>query len=86
MISPDLINGSFELIAGCLLWLNVIKLYRDKKVLGVDVRPTAFFMLWGYWNLYYYPHLNQMASFFGGLNVVLANTIWVAQMIYYRRG
>lgn len=81
----DIINGSFEIVAGTLLGINVYKLHKDKKVMGVSVIPTAFFMLCGYWNLYFYPTINCVLSFYGGLLVVLTNTIWVGQMIYYGR-
>lgn len=80
----DFVNGIlFELIGGCLLWLNVAKLYEDKQVRGVNWITYAFFACWGIWNLYYYPHLGQWLSFVGGLNVVLANTVWVWMALYY---
>ena len=81
---PDAVNGSFEFVGGLLLWLNVRALHRDKRIRGVRIFPTAFFCAWGFWNLYFYPHLGQWLSFLGGLNIVAANTVWVAQMIYYR--
>ncbi len=85
MTAPDLINGSFELLGGWALWRNVAQLYRDKGHRGVTLGATAFFMTWGYWNLYYYPHLDQWWSFVGGLNIVTANTVWLVLMIYYAR-
>lgn len=81
----DIINGGFELVAGFLLWINVWRLYHDKKVRGVAILPTSFFAAWGYWNLYFYPSLNCWYSFIGGALVVLANTVWVGQMVYYRK-
>lgn len=84
MNPADIANGFFELIGGILLWRNVCKLYRDKQLRGVFWFPTAFFGLWGYWNLYYYPSLDQWASFLGGLVIVSANTIWVILAIRYR--
>jgi len=84
METHDLINGLFELIGGSLLWMNVAKLHRDKTVQGVALIPTAFFAAWGYWNLYFYPKVGAWLSFLGGLNIVIANTVWVAQMAYYR--
>jgi len=81
----DFINGSFELLGGFTLWLNVRRLYQDKMARGVTWGATAFFMSWGYWNLYYYPSLNQWWSFVGGLNIVAANTVWLVLMLYYMR-
>ena len=79
----DLINGTFELIGGCFLWTNVRKLYNDKVLKGINIMPVAFFTSWGYWNLYYYPSLDQWFSFVGGVNIVIANSVWVGQAIYY---
>jgi len=82
---PDLINGMFELSGSILLWQNVLQLYKDKGYLGVCWSTAAFFAVWGYWNMYYYPLLGQWLSFVGGCSITLANTIWVAQMLYYGR-
>jgi hypothetical protein len=85
MIWQDLINGIFESGGGILLAINCLRLYRDKRIQGVSIIPTAFFMLWGYWNLYFYPHYGAWVSFFGGIGVVTSNTIWVVMMIHYSR-
>ena len=85
MLIQDLINGLFECSAGFLLWWNVRILLRDKKIRGISILPTAVFGLWGFWNLYYYPFLEQHLSFLGGLFVVAANTAWVILAIYYTR-
>lgn len=84
-MSPDLINGLFEFAGSAMLWRNVLQLHRDKEVKGVHWNATAFFAAWGYWNLFYYPHLDQWWSFAGGLSIVFANTVWLGQMIYYLR-
>lgn len=84
MITPDMINGGFELCAGLLLWWNVKMILRDKKIRGVSILPTSVFGLWGFWNLYYYPFLGQTLSFWGGIFVVTANTSWVVLAIYYK--
>ena len=81
----DYINGGFEFIGGLLLWWNVKQLYKDKVVKGVKILPTAFFAAWGYWNLYYYPSLNQTISFIAGVFLVIANTTWVIMAIYYTK-
>ncbi len=83
MTTPDLVNGLFESIGGLMVWLNVKQIVKDKAVKGVHWLPTMFFTSWGYWNLYYYPHLNQWLSFLGGLVIVSGNTAWVAMMVKY---
>lgn len=82
---PDLVNGSLELFGGMFLWQNVRQLLKDKEIKGVHWLPTMFFFIWGLWNLFYYPHLNQWFSFIGGLNIVLANGVWVFLMLKYKK-
>ncbi len=85
MSVTDFVNGIFELGGGILLVQNCRLLYRDKEVKGVSVPVTAFFAAWGLWNLFYYPHLEQWASFAGGLVIVSANLVWVGMAVYYAR-
>lgn len=82
---PDQINSCFELLAGLLLSLNIIWLYHDKQIRGVHIVPIAFMVVWGFWNLYFYSYIGAPWSFMGSIAVVTVNTIWVGQMIYYRR-
>ena len=83
MTYPDFINGSFETLSGFFVLLNCYRVIKDKQVKGVSIICIAFFTCWGFWNLYYYPHLEQWFSFFGGLFIVTANCLWVGLMIYY---
>lgn len=85
MTGPDLINCAFETAGGLGLWVNVLALYRDKKVRGTNIWTAVWFNAWGFWNLWYYPHLGQWASFVGGLVSVSANTVWVALAFWYTR-
>lgn len=84
-MTPDSINGAFELIAGLMIFDHCRCLYRDKSVKGVSVVSAGFFSVLGFWNLYYYPSLDQWVSFTAGLLIVTANTLWVSLMIYYGR-
>jgi hypothetical protein len=63
MTYPDLINGLFEGCGALFISRSIYLLHRQKKVRGVSLIHVAFFMFWGWWNLYYYPHLNQWLSF-----------------------
>lgn len=80
---PDIINGTFESAGGFFILLSVRKLHYEKVVRGVSWIHAAFFSTWGYWNLFYYPHLDQWMSFFGGAFLVAVNTVWLGQMWYY---
>lgn len=79
----DTVNGGYEILAGGFVANHARVLYADKEVKGVSVASVAFFFTWGIWNLYYYPHLGQLVSFFGGIAVATANCIWLSFMVYY---
>lgn len=85
MTWADTVNGGYESVGGIFMLLNCIRLYKDKEVKGVSLIPAAFFCSWGYWNLYYYPSLNQWASTWGAALMTLVNTVWIGQAIYYTR-
>jgi hypothetical protein len=82
--TPDLINGLFEGWGGVAIWGNVRRISRDRCTRGVSLKSTAFFTSWGFWNLFYYPHLAQWLSFTGGLFIVAGNTVWIALAWRYR--
>jgi hypothetical protein len=81
----DLVTALFETTGSLMIWRNVQSLYKAKHFAGVRIGPTAFFAAWGFWNLFYYPHLQQWKSFVGGVCITTANTVWVGLMIYYWR-
>lgn len=83
-ITPDIINGLFEVAGGVAIFGHVRAILRDKAVRGVSWTAVLFFTAWGYWNLFYYPHLDQWFSFFGGLLIVAGNTLWIALILKYR--
>lgn len=82
-MSPDVINGCFEIGGAAVLALNVKRLHRDRRIAGVHWGPTLFFALWGLWNLFYYPSLGQWWSTVGGCLLVLVNIIWLVQLGCY---
>lgn len=82
---PDITNGLFECLGAVAIFGHVARVLKDKAVAGVSLWSTVFFASWGFWNLYYYPHLGQWASFAGGLAIVLGNICWIAGMVYYKK-
>jgi len=80
----DMINGTFEFIGAIVSWRNVYQIYKDKFIAGVYWPATAFFGLWGLWNIFYYSGLNQTWSFCSGILLCLANLTWVSLYLYYR--
>jgi hypothetical protein len=81
----DLINGAFEMSGCFFIMLHIMRLLKDKKVRGISVVAFSYFTLWGFWNVYYYPHLGQWASFVGGTSIALVNAVYVMLILYYIR-
>lgn len=77
----DAINGSFELLGAWFTWRNAVQLYRDKTIKGVYWPMWAFFSAWGIWNLWYYPSLGQILSFYAGSLLVCGNIAWTVMAI-----
>jgi len=84
-VLPDVINGCFEALAAISVWMNVVTVRKDKEVRGVYGLASLFFALWGTWNCYYYPSLDQWWSFFGGLFICIGNFVWVYYYFKYRK-
>jgi hypothetical protein len=82
---PDAVNGGFELFGAPFVLMSLIKVIREKDSSGVSYITIMFFSSWGYWNLFFYSHLGQWLSLFGGVAVTLANTAWMIAVFYYRR-
>jgi hypothetical protein len=82
-MNNDMINAFFEFGGGIAILNHCRVLYKDKQVNGVSVLSTIFFTAWGFWNVYYYPSLNQWVSFYGGLIIAAANFLWVSLLIRY---
>lgn len=78
----DLINGGFELCGAYFTWRNFAAYRRDRELAGVYWPTTAFFTVWGLWNLVYYPALGQELSFLGGLALVAGNLAWLAYVLW----
>lgn len=83
-MSPDLINGLFEIFSGLFVLNHCRVILKDKQVAGVSIISVLFFVVWGMWNLYYYPHLGQNISFYGGIFICFANIVWVSLLIKYK--
>ena len=81
----DVLNSCFEFTGGLFVLLNCIRLHRDKQVRGISLMAVGFFTVWGFFNLAYYPSLSQWASALGAGGVAAANTIWLLQIMYYKR-
>lgn len=74
---PDLINGLFEFIGALAIFYNCVILYRHKEARGISLTSSFFFISWGAWNCFYYPHLDQLWSFLGAVLMLLAQCTWL---------
>jgi len=83
MTIADTINGIYEMTGSIAVAWNCVTTYRDKEIKGISLGSMIFFTSWGFWNLYYYPSLHQWISTLGAASMVLFNTIWLFQAIYY---
>lgn len=81
----DYINGAFECLSGFFVLDHCRAAIRDKAVAGVSIPAVCFFLAWGFWNLYYYPQLDQVASAIGALFIVAANTLYIFLLLKYRK-
>jgi len=65
--------------------MNVVKLYKDKKVLGICIAPAVFMAVWGLYGLFFYSFLDTPWSFYCCIPIAIVNCVFVSQMIYYRK-
>ena len=83
MSTQDLINASFEFGGSIAIFLSILQLRKDKAVAGISWYMIAFFTLWGAWNVYFYPHLGQTASFLAGILVLCVNVVYLSMLLHY---
>jgi len=81
----DVFNATFEMVGACIGWINVRKIWTDKKVVGIAWATYIFFSSWGYWNIYFYSSVNCTLSWAAGIFLALANTTWTLLAIKYRK-
>lgn len=82
-MSHDLINSGFELFGALAITLSIMQVLRDKSVAGISWLHIAFFFSWGVWNLFYYPSVGSMWSFYAGIAVAVTNFVYLCLLIYY---
>jgi len=80
----DTINSAFEGFAAFAVANHCRVILKHKEVKGTSILSTAFFTAWGFWNMYYYPVLGQMFSFWAGCAVCAVNATYVYLLYKYR--
>lgn len=84
-VTPDRVNGAFEGMASFMILNHTRALWKSRQADGVSLVSSVFFTTWGFWNIWYYPHLGQMFSFYAGIAVVSANVFWNYSIWFIRK-
>jgi len=84
-VTPDTINAVFEALGSVAVWANVFAIIKDKGYAGTRIPMMLFFSAWGFWNLWYYPHLGQSLSFYASVLLTTGNCAVLAAMAYFGR-
>lgn len=82
---PDTINAIFEMGAAFAMCMDVRQILRDRATRGVYWPLRAYFLIWGFWNLYFYPAMGAPWSFTAGMILTIVNGIWVGFALQYRK-
>lgn len=80
----DKINSGFEFAGGFFTIFHILQVLHDKSVSGLSLYTITFFVIWGYWNVYYYKSIKQPWSLRATYFITFMNTIWLALLIYYK--
>ena len=63
---------------------SIMAIQRDKRVHGFSIFTPIFFTSWGWWNIAYYPHLDQFYSTIAAAALALVNSIYLVLVFKYR--
>jgi hypothetical protein len=81
----DLINALFEGLAGFFILASIRDAWKSRQAIGIHPLHVAYFTAWGFWNLYYYAHLDQWLSWACGILVAIVNSFYLYTVIKFRR-
>jgi len=81
----DMINAAFEFGGFLALMPSIMAIMRDKRVHGMSLLTPLFFTSWGWWNLFYYPSLDQFWSAIAAGLLASTNSVYLALLFKYRR-
>jgi hypothetical protein len=79
----DTVTAIFELGGALANCMNIRAIWRAREVKGVHWATTAFYFLWGAWNLVFYPGGGFVWSFIGGIAIMTTNVVWLALVYYF---
>lgn len=80
----DKINAGLESIGAlCRLW-DCICLWEDRCYRGGSIKSAFFFLMWGVFNLFFYPSFGQHWSFWGAVAMTSMNGAWIVLALKFR--
>jgi len=80
----DMINAAFEFGGFLAIIPSIMAVLRDKRVHGISILTPLFFTSWGFWNIFYYPSLDQIWSAWAAVLLSLTNGIYLVLLFHYR--
>jgi len=80
----DMINAAFEFGGFLAVVPSIMAVLRDKRVRGVSLLTPLFFTAWGFWNIIYYPHLDQIWSAWAAVLLSVTNALYLTLLFHYR--
>lgn len=82
-LTMDQANAALEMGGAFLRTLDCIKLFQHKRFVGGHLGTALYFLLWGVFNVFFYPSLNQVWSFWAALALMVINGLWFVMAVYY---
>jgi hypothetical protein len=81
---PDFINACFLFTAAICCIFSIVKISKDKTIKGVSILQILHLWAWTTWGVFFYAYYQIYLSFWCSLILTITETIWVAQIFYYR--
>jgi len=79
-----MINAAFEFGGFLAIIPSIMAVLRDKRVYGVSLLTPLFFTSGGFWNIIYYPHLDQIWSAWAAVLLSVTNAVYLVLLFHYR--
>lgn len=78
-----MVTAAFEFCGALVNTMNIRAIWKAREVKGVHWATTAFYFLWGAWNLVFYPGGGFVWSFIGGIAIMTTNFVWLALVFWF---
>jgi len=82
-VTLDQMNAAFELGGAFLRTLDCVKLFQAKRFMGGHLGTALYFLLWGVFNVFFYPSLHQEWSFWAAIALMTINGVWFVMAVHY---